>query len=96
MKCPTCGQTLPAVRAWSLSEIHNRDVHKDVELSNELTNQVAPLFFGKAPGVQGLTLIDLVGMWLSGHSLELRKPCWETFCEGVKLMVQDIDGTKGT
>jgi len=53
----------------------------------ELADQVAPLFAGKGPAVQGAALACLLSLWLAGHPKEIREDLIRMHLERVRELV---------
>lgn len=81
-------------RMWYASDMINIDPEKKVELSGLLTEKVRPMFFGKHPAVQMLSLMDLVSIWVSGHDQAMQQEMLDSFHEGVRELVAVINKRK--
>jgi hypothetical protein len=54
----------------------------------ELVKRIAPMLYGRTPGVQGGTLADLLAMWLAGHPDFIREEILTTHMDGVRELVK--------
>jgi hypothetical protein len=82
------------IRVWYVGDLANVDYDRLVELSSQLTEKVSPLFFGKHPGVQMLSLIDLVAIWVSGHRQDLQDDMLASLDAGVREMLACLNKEK--
>lgn len=60
----------------------------DLERVEKLTAQAKAILANHHPMEQGAVLIQLVSLWLAGHSPALREDTWTLFCQHLKGMLE--------
>jgi hypothetical protein len=56
------------VRAWTVGEMFGHEPDKVVKQSDQLTEAIGKIIFGKHPGAQMLSLAECAAMWVLNHS----------------------------
>lgn len=68
------------VRVWNAEEFFQRPPREVVEQSNQLSAAMCKLLFGKHPGAQMLSLVELSAKWIHNHQEgEHRKQAYDLF-----------------
>ena len=75
------------VRSWTASEVLGRSQDEVVTQSDELTEALGRILFGKHPGAQFLSLVECATSWVTNHEENQDEHC-ELFIAALREFVE--------